>query len=118
MSMMKWIDRKFSFDFPVELHLEILERLRGTPARVEDRVRDVPAEVLTRRPASGWSLQEHVGHLVSVEALLWARLDDYQAGKADLRAADMSNRRTEDARYNEPPLAHLLCVNPTRPPTP
>jgi hypothetical protein len=35
----KWFDRQFSFDLPVLMHPNIMERVRGTPARVEGRVR-------------------------------------------------------------------------------
>jgi uncharacterized damage-inducible protein DinB len=104
----KWIDRKFTFDFPAGLYPEIIERLRGTPARVEDRIRQVPDELLRLKHGKSWSIQEHVGHLVSVESLLTNRLDDYESGKKDLTPADMSNRKTEDAHYNQQTLASIL----------
>ncbi len=31
----KWFDRKFEFNFPVELYPSLIMRLRGTPARLE-----------------------------------------------------------------------------------
>ena len=36
----------------------IVERLRGTPARVLDRMRYQPASLLTRREGDAWSAQE------------------------------------------------------------
>ena len=45
---LKWGDRKFDFTFPVEVYPEMIERVRGTPARLEDRVKDLAPEFLTR----------------------------------------------------------------------
>jgi len=104
----KWIERKFAFDLPVWMFLNILERLRGTPARVEERVASLPRDILTVRPAQGWSIQEHVGHLWSVETLHYGRLEDYDAGLPVLRSADMENRRTVEARYNNQPIRDVL----------
>ncbi len=103
-----WIERTFDFDFPVELRHELLERLRGTPARIEELVRALPLEILTRRDGNPWSIQENVGHLLNVEELWNGRLDDYDRGEETLRAADMSNRRTHEARHNEKPIASIL----------
>lgn len=36
--MMKWFDRKFTFDLPASMYPNVVERLRGTPARLEDIV--------------------------------------------------------------------------------
>jgi len=104
-----WIQRRWAFDFPVEVFPDILERLRGTPVRVEEMVGDVPAEVLTRREKEGtWSVRENIGHLSVVEQLWWDRLDDFLAGSATLRAADMSNRRTHEAGSNDRDIGDLL----------
>jgi uncharacterized damage-inducible protein DinB len=103
-----WTRRTFSFDFPVELHHEILERLRGTPVRVEALVRDLPTDVLTRREQYKWSIQENVGHLADVENLFLGRLDDYDAGADTLRPADMSGQKTFAARYNEQALESVI----------
>ena len=35
---MPWPERSFDFGFPADLFPELLERLRGTPARVEDHL--------------------------------------------------------------------------------
>jgi len=105
-----WIERTFDFEFPGELYHEILERLRGTPARVEERVRALPPEILTRRDGNPWSIQENVGHLLNVEEVWSGRLDDYQCGAPTLRPADMTNRKTHEARYNEKPIESILSA--------
>jgi uncharacterized damage-inducible protein DinB len=103
-----WFERRFSFEPLSDADLPfLLERLRGAPARVEDKTRALTIERLTRRRGDSWSIQEHVGHLIELDALHDARLDDYRDGKDSLRPADLQNRRTHEGRYNERPLAEL-----------
>ncbi|UCE01755.1 MAG: DinB family protein [Candidatus Latescibacterota bacterium] len=104
-----WQERTFHFDFPVALHREILERLRGTPARVEERVTTFPPEILTLRLDDRWSIQEHAGHLANVESLFMHRLDEYEAGAQTLRAADMRNVATWDANHNAKTSAEVVA---------
>jgi uncharacterized damage-inducible protein DinB len=107
-SRIKWTDRQFDFSFPVELYPEMIERVRGTPARLEDRVRPLPTDVLTRRDGSRWSIQENAGHLLDLEALVMRRLEEYIAGASQLHAADMTNRKTYDAQHNAVQLDSIL----------
>jgi uncharacterized damage-inducible protein DinB len=85
---------------PSALLANVVERLRGTPARLEERVRGLPHERLTARPGGAWSIQENAGHLLALEPLWAIRLDDYDAGLAVLRAADLTNRGTSEADFN------------------
>src|SRR5882724_1555930 len=94
---LKWTDRTFQFTFPVAVYPEMIERLRGTPARLEDRVQHIAPETLTRRDGERWSIQENAGHLLDLESLVKQRLDEYLSGAKTLHAADMSNRRTYEA---------------------
>src|SRR5918996_1626232 len=105
---MRWTDRTFRFDLPVEMFPVVIERLRGAAPRIEDKIKGLPAEVLTRRDGDSWSIQEHIGHLLDLDELHIGRLDDYLAGAEVLRAADMTNRKTWEGRHNERPLAELL----------
>lgn len=104
---MRWVDRSFRLDTTAELFPEVIERLRGTPGRIEERVAGLAPEVLTRRDADKWSIQEHVGHLLDLDELHAGRLDDYLAGTELLRAADITNRKTTEANHNRRPIAEL-----------
>jgi uncharacterized damage-inducible protein DinB len=106
---LRWTDRHFVFNLPEELFPVVVERLRGTPARIEDKVRDLSPTLLTRRDGHAWSIQEHIGHLLDLDELHAGRLDDFLAGAEVLRAADMTNRRTHEADHNRRPLADLLA---------
>lgn len=97
---MRWTDRTFRFDLPVEMFPVVIERLRGTAPRIEDKVRGLSTEVLTRRDGDAWSIQEHIGHLLDLDELHIGRLDDYLADAEVLRPADMQNRRTWQANHN------------------
>ncbi len=105
-----WVERRFAFDFPADIYPMLIERLRGTPARLVERLDGLSHDFLIRRPASGWSIQEHAGHLIEVEALFDGRLGEYEQGLAELRPADMSNRRTEEAGFNELKLVDVLAA--------
>ena len=104
-----WLERTFSFDFPVNLLPNIIERLRGTPARLEDRLHGVPREVLTDHVGARWSIQEHAGHLLDLGDLERTRLAEFTAGQQQLSRADLSNRKTNEANHNERELADLLA---------
>jgi uncharacterized damage-inducible protein DinB len=104
-----WFDREFDFSFPVEMHPNLCARLRGTPARLEDALRDRAAnEVLTYKPQQKWSAQEHAGHLLDLEPLWLARVEDYIQGNEQLATTDLQNRKTDDANYNSQPLEQVL----------
>ena len=103
-----WIQRKFTFDFPAQLYPALIERLRGTPARLEELVRPLARELLTKRHEASWSIQQNVGHLGDLEGLFTGRLDDFTAGLEELRAADMSNQATDDADHNSKDIEDLL----------
>ncbi|MFL6230906.1 MAG: DinB family protein [Pyrinomonadaceae bacterium] len=104
-----WFDRKFELGLPVWIFPNVVERLRGTPARVEELTRDVPPAALTRRDGDSWSIQEHVGHLSDLGALDLARVSDYEARRETLSAADLENRRTHEANHNARDFRELLA---------
>jgi DinB superfamily len=104
----KWTERRFHFDFPAAFYPEMIERLRGTPARLEDLLAGLSPEILTSQADGRWSMQENAGHLLDLESLVSQRIDEYLAGKTALHAADMSNRRTYEASHNEVPVTKIL----------
>jgi hypothetical protein len=53
-----WFERIFPTGLLPPVLPEIMERLRGTPARLEERVRGQSPTVLTRRLGQTWSIQE------------------------------------------------------------
>lgn len=104
-----WFDRKFEFSFPAELYPNVCARLRGTPARLEDAFREHSRDTLTRKPQQKWSSQEHAGHLLDLEPLWLARVEDYVKGSAELTATDLQNRKTDKASYNSRRIEQILA---------
>jgi len=104
-----WFERKFEFTFPLDLHPNLCARLRGTPARLEEIVRGVARDVLVRKPGEKWSAQEHTGHLLDLEPLWKARVEDYVSEESELTAADLSNRKTHETQHNQRPIDAILA---------
>jgi DinB superfamily len=107
MARIKWIERSFSFNYPVELYPEIIERVRGASARLDEYLNSAPAEILTRREDGHWSIQENAAHLFDLDALTLERIEQYVAGVDVLHAADITNKATSAANYNSVSAAEI-----------
>lgn len=103
-----WFDRKFEFTFPVDRYPTLCARLRGTPARVEELLSGAPRAALTDKPGGKWSAQEHAGHLLDMEPLWMARVEDFLGNGDTLTVADLSNRKTHEANHNRRPATDIL----------
>ncbi|MDQ3755722.1 MAG: DinB family protein [Acidobacteriota bacterium] len=108
--LQEWFAREFSFTLPVWMFPNIVARLRGTPARLEDLVRFVPRERCVQRHGEQWSIQEHAGHLLDLSELDSTRLYEFTAGAKVLTAADRENRKTYAANHNAALIESILPV--------
>lgn len=104
-----WFERKFDFTFPAEQYPNVWVRLWGTPARLEEMLRRVTTDVLVGKPQEKWSAQEHAGHLLDLEPLWMARVDDFLTDRDTLAVADLGNRKTHEANHNAQELAEILA---------
>jgi uncharacterized damage-inducible protein DinB len=104
-----WFERKFDFSFPFELYPNLCIRLRGTPARQEEIFRGCSREVMLRKPEGKWSAQENAGHLLDLEPLWLARVEEFLSQASKLRTADLSNQKTHQADHNAKPLSEILA---------
>jgi uncharacterized damage-inducible protein DinB len=105
-----WFERRFDFSFPVDLYPNLCARLRGTPARLEEAMSGHPHDTLIRKPQQKWSAQEQAGHLLDLEPLWLARVDDYARGSQQLTPTDLRNRKTDEANHNAQPLRQILAA--------
>ena len=94
-----WVERRFDHELSPGHFPAVLERFRGTPARVS-QLSGLPVSLRTFKHDGKWSVQEHIGHLLDLEALGEQRLADFSARAPALVAADMSNRATAEADHN------------------
>lgn len=108
MQRAKWTDRTFTFDFPEGWLADILERLRGTEIRIVYMINSIPEKDCEFKPEGKWSIKEHIGHLTDLEDLHEGRIDDFLERKEVLRAADMRNIKTKEAKHNSKSLEELL----------
>ena len=108
-TVIPWFERKFELSLSVELLPSLMARLRGTPARLEGTLRGLSVERLIAKPLESWSAQEHAGHLLDLEPLWLARVEDYVSGSAQLTVTDLNNRKTSEANHNARPLEEILA---------
>lgn len=104
-----WFERKFEFTFPVAQFPNLCIRLRGTPARLEEMAQQGLREIFVRKPEGKWSAQEHAGHLSDLEPLWLARVEDFLGDGKTLTAADLSNRKTQEANHNARELQQITA---------
>ncbi len=107
-ALQNWIDREFPFPLGLGSFPAILARLRGTPDRLEAISMTLTQDELMQKPRKGWSIQEHVGHLLDLELLHIGRVDDFVSGKSELRPADLTNRMTDSRGHNQKPIDYVL----------
>ncbi len=103
-----WFEREFALGMGSEAFPEVVSRVAGAPARLEELVRNADPARLVMRWGSKWSAQEHVGHLGDLEPLWSGRLEDLITGEACLRPADLQNRATDAANHDEAAVDELL----------
>ena len=110
---LEWIKRQFSFELPLGMYPNVVERVRGTPARLEDLVRFVPGEILTKRDGDKWSIQEIITHLADCELVFsvrcrWIAFEDhptlvpFDQDKWELFHLDLDFNETDDLAEREP----------------
>jgi uncharacterized damage-inducible protein DinB len=103
-----WFSRKFDFSSEQNIFPSIIERLWGTPIRLEEKLRNVPVEITGVNFDGSWSIRQNVGHLTDLETLWQGRVDDILSGKPAMRPADLQNTKTHQANHNDVPLEVLL----------
>lgn len=110
MKQVKWFERSFNFNSEQNTFPSIIERLRGTPARLEERLKFIPSAILAIKADNTWSIKENIGHLIDLEPLWQGRLKDIINGEIELRPTDLSNRNTDLANHNATSLEELLIT--------
>src|ERR1051325_7481367 len=108
MKKVKWFERSFDFSTGQDIFPSIIERLRGTPARLDEKFKSIPADILEIKPDNTWSIKENLGHLIDLEPLWQGRLEDIKNGEIEMRPTDLANRKTDEANHNAQPIKKLL----------
>lgn len=108
MKQEKWFNRSFNFENSQNIFPSILERLSGTPIRLEEKVIGISENILTFSLDNTWSIKENIGHLIDLEPLWQGRLNDIINNQVELRSTDLQNTKTDLANHNNKPLQELL----------
>lgn len=108
MQQTNWFSREFNFASEQNIFPSIIERLSGTPARLEEKAASITEAILSQRVNGTWTIKENIGHLIDLEPLWQDRLEDILEGREELRPTDLQNRKTHEAGHNEVSLEILL----------
>jgi len=108
MKRTEWFKRIFPIIEDNGVIPAILERLSGTPARLEELVNQLSPALLIVKTGEKWTIKEEIGHLSDMEPLWLGRLDDLINGLAELRVADLTNQTTHTAGHDATETTLLL----------
>lgn len=109
MQQSRWFSRPFPPQPDNGLLPSILERLGGTPARLEEKLHGVKESTAQVKTDGQWSVKEEIGHLSDLEPLWLLRVREIIAEKTTLSVADLDNRKTHEANHNARGLPGLLA---------
>lgn len=103
MNTLPWFERNLTFGLPKEMLPYYLERLEGTPIRIERKVRGISNDVLSNRLNNKWSIKQHLGHLAEVDEIANKRIAEMISGVPVLSPAVF-----EPKDYNPWPIEKVL----------
>jgi hypothetical protein len=69
MEQVKWFNRSFNFTSDQNIFPSVIERLAGTPARLEEKFKYISIDILSVKLDNTWSIKENTGHLIDLEPL-------------------------------------------------
>jgi hypothetical protein len=103
MQKLSWFDRVFKFGLPVGMLPFYIERLEGTAARIENKVKGISEETLSNRLDNKWSIKENIGHLAEVDEVALKRIGEILSG-----VSPMSRAVFEPKPYHEWPVNKVI----------
>jgi hypothetical protein len=98
---LQWFERVFTFGLPKGMLPFFLERLAGTLPRIENKIKNVPEELLSARPENKWSVKENIGHLAEVDDIALKRIDEMVTGVSPMTPAVFEPRPYHEWRIRE-----------------
>src|ERR1700741_4479383 len=103
-----WFDRVFPAIEDNGLLPGIIERLEGTPARLMEKVGNLPDRI-SGSPGDKWSVKKEIGHLTDLEPLWYERLEQIVDDNPNMKAADLTNRKTHETPHDDKSFAELIA---------
>lgn len=108
MNQEKWLNRTWQFGQNEDCFDSIVESLSQTPGVIQNLIRDSDTGLLIHKSESAWSVNEHIGHLLTMESLWIARLDDFVMKNATLRPWNGHNQDTDAGQFNSQRASKIL----------
>lgn len=87
---------------------DLLNELESFPKALSEHLLGLDKSLLVTKPQGKWSIQEHAGHLLAIESLWIARLDDFMLNHDTLRPWNGTNEETDQAQFNLQHLPQIL----------
>lgn len=78
MELIPWSQRQLEFGRPLDELPVLLERIRGTSARLSALIAHAPMEHLQLQLNGKWSVMEHLGHLITLQDRFDGRAEDFE----------------------------------------
>lgn len=104
MQKLQWFERKFTFGMPIGMLPFYLERLKGTAARIEEKVKNISDDVLSNKLEGKWSVKQNIGHLAEVDEIALKRIDEMIKGISPMSPAVFEPKQD----YNRQSLNEVL----------
>lgn len=106
--MIKWNELNYEINTNDKLPL-ILERLIGTSARIEDKVKRYSLIAIIKKQNKEWSVAEHIGHLGLLERVWSLRVKEILENKEVMSNYYISDVEFEANKFNEINVADLIA---------
>ncbi len=103
-----WVDHQFNLGIDPAWAQNVICRVQDTAIRIQQYVNLQTEKELSAKNNGNWSVKEHIGHLIDLEALWSNRFEQFSLKTDQLIHADMSNQKTEHAHHNEIPVIQLI----------
>lgn len=104
MIKLNWLERNFEFGLPLTMLPFYLERLQGTSARIEMKVKDIREEILSTKLDGKWSIKENIGHLADVDEIANKRIGEMLSGISPMTPAVIQPQKD----YNKKNIAEVV----------
>lgn len=88
--------------------MDVLNKLKQTPISLSELTEKLDEAALTKKLNNKWSIIVHAGHLLTMESLWIARLDDFFLERPVLRPWNGHNKDTEDGMFEKQSILQIL----------
>jgi uncharacterized damage-inducible protein DinB len=108
MDTAKWFERQFDFRLSSNDYVSVYKRLQQAAGKLLQITASILPATLIYKPGGKWSVNEHAGHLSLLEPLWRQRFIDIRNRKPVLSPADLENKATTEAGFNNNDFKKLI----------